>query len=94
MAHHCHAIGCSRACPPAYLMCPACWRTVPAPLQAAVYATVGKRDMGAIDETWSPWWRAQARAIASAARTAGHFTESQEAAYIVREDKVAEELAR
>jgi len=73
-------------------MCATCWRTVPAPLQAAVYATVGKRDMRSIDATWGPWWRAQGRAIAAAARAAGHFTESQEAAYIAREDKVANEM--
>lgn len=60
--HACHALGCDKACPPAHLMCRACWARVPADMQAEVYRTVRLRDMGSVDETWAPWWRAQAHA--------------------------------
>lgn len=62
-AHHCHALGCKNACPPKHLMCGACWKQVPADIQAEVYETVGKRRKNSVDETWAPWWRAQAKAI-------------------------------
>lgn len=45
------------------LMCRDCWSKVPREIQDEVYATVGKRNKGAIDATWAPWWRAQAKAI-------------------------------
>ncbi len=67
MKHTCHALGCTNGCPPAYLMCGPCWARVPGSLQREVYRTVRLRDMGAIDKTWAPWWRAQARAIARVA---------------------------
>jgi len=37
-AHHCHAIGCERACPPECLMCAAHWRMVSRVNQRAVWA--------------------------------------------------------
>lgn len=43
-------------------MCPGHWRMVPEDLQAEVYRTVRMRGK-AVDETWAPWWRAQAKAI-------------------------------
>ena len=61
--HHCHALGCKAECPPRWLMCRACWNLLPADLAQEVYRTVGLRG-NAIDATWAPWWRAQARAIA------------------------------
>ncbi len=62
--HYCHALGCKRACPPRMLMCRQCWALVPPGLQADVYRTVKLRGPGAVDASWAPWWRAQARAIA------------------------------
>jgi len=52
-------------------MCGPCWATVPAELQREVYRAVRRRDKGAVDETWAPWWRAQARAIDSALEARG-----------------------
>lgn len=66
-AHHCHALGCTRPCPPAWLMCKPHWSKVPGPLQAEVYRTVKLRDGRHVNATWAPWWRAQARAIAHVA---------------------------
>ncbi|BDA75857.1 hypothetical protein CAL7716_100230 (plasmid) [Calothrix sp. PCC 7716] len=34
--HYCHAIGCERVVPPAYLMCRECWSKVPKSLQMKV----------------------------------------------------------
>jgi hypothetical protein len=65
-AHHCHALGCKADCPPRWLMCRPCWAQVPADLQAEVYRTVGLRGK-VVNETWAPWWRAQAKAIAHVA---------------------------
>lgn len=64
--HTCHALGCKRACPPRWLMCAWHWRKVPRELQGEVYRTVGMRG-DSCDETWAPWWRAQAKAIAHVA---------------------------
>ena len=66
MSHHCHALGCNAPCPPRMLMCRACWSKVPRTLQSEVYATVGLRHQ-VVNETWAPWWRAQAKAIAHVA---------------------------
>jgi hypothetical protein len=63
MAHHCHLPGCRVSTPPRFLMCPKHWAQVPADLQAAVYATVDKRHKVFCDNSWEPWWRAQARAV-------------------------------
>lgn len=60
-AHHCHLPGCKAACPPRWLFCKPHWSKVPAEIQREVYATVGKRGPH-VDETWAPWWRAQAKA--------------------------------
>ena len=65
MEHRCHAIGCRTLCEPRMLMCRSCWKTVPKDLQKEVYRTVKMRGP-AVDETWAPWWRAQARAVAVA----------------------------
>lgn len=83
MPHHCHALGCKRSCPAAHLMCAPCWAQVPRELQREVYRTVKLRGR-ACDRTWSPWWRAQARAIAHVA----FLVEPDEAkrdAYLARE---------
>lgn len=66
MSHHCHALGCKRACPPRWLMCRECWGLVPPVMAADVYRTVKLRGP-VVDRTWAPWWRAQARAIAHVA---------------------------
>lgn len=62
IAHHCHALGCKKPCPPAHLMCGACWKQVPAELQREVYATCKQRGKH-VDATWAPWWRASHKAI-------------------------------
>lgn len=62
MKHTCHALGCKAACPPAHLMCRACWAQVPPDLQAEVYRTVRLRGESC-DASWAPWWRASHRAI-------------------------------
>jgi len=36
-AHHCHARGCSKKCPPEHLMCGSHWKLVPAHLQRQVW---------------------------------------------------------
>lgn len=92
MSHHCHALGCKNACPPRWLMCRGCWAKVPADLAAEVYRTVGMRGR-LIDETWAPWWRAQARAIAHVA----FLTRPDEAKrdrYLAREMAVADAMER
>lgn len=61
-AHTCHALGCVKRCPPAHLMCRECWAQVPEDYQAEVYRAVRLRGDD-VDESWAPWWRAQARAI-------------------------------
>jgi len=91
MKHHCHALGCKRACPPAWLMCKPCWSQVPRAIQAEVYRTVKLRDMGAIDHTWAPWWRAQAKAIAHVAYLR-EPDDSKRDLYLTREMQVADEL--
>jgi hypothetical protein len=63
MRHTCHAIWCKNACPPAHLTCRDCWKHVSPATAAEVYRTVKLRDMGGVDATWAPWWRAQAKAI-------------------------------
>ena len=69
MIHTCHAIHCKNKCPPAWLMCKACWRQVSYATQQEVYFTVNKRGPHC-DRTWAPWWRAQAKAIAEVAEKA------------------------
>ena len=47
-------------------MCRECWYEVPHELRQEVNRTVGLR-APSVDETWAPWWRAQAKAIAHVA---------------------------
>ncbi len=90
IAHHCHALGCKRACPPRWLMCRQCWELVPEELQREVYRTVGMRGPYA-DKTWAPWWRAQARAIAHVAFLR-HPSEGLRDKYLERELAFADKL--
>lgn len=71
-------------------MCKPCWSKVPADIQAEVYRTVGLRGR-LVDETWAPWWRAQARAIAHVAFLT-HPDEAKRDGYLAREMRVADEL--
>lgn len=90
MTHHCHALGCKRACPPRWLMCRECWIKVPDDIANEVYRTVGLRGPHC-DASWAPWWRAQARAIAHVA----HLTEPNEAKrdyYLRRAMEFADQL--
>ena len=87
IAHHCHALGCKAPCPPRMLMCRPCWSKVPADLAAEVYATVGLRGPHC-DETWAPWWRAQARAVAQVAHLRAP-NEARRDAYIAKADAFA-----
>lgn len=85
--HHCHALGCTKACPASHLMCGPCWAKVPAELQREVYRTVRLRGPH-VDASWAPWWRASHRAIHAVAVKA-HPNWTKEAA----ERWLAKELA-
>lgn len=37
MAHHCHATGCTTNVPPEYFMCYRHWKSLPRPMQAAIW---------------------------------------------------------
>jgi hypothetical protein len=90
MKHCCHALGCSRSCPPRWLMCRPCWSKVPADLQREVYRTVALRGPSC-DATWAPWWRASAKAIAHVA----HLKEPNEERrdkYLARAMEFADKL--
>jgi hypothetical protein len=89
--HHCHAIGCKAACPPAMLMCRPCWNKVPGEYQREVYRTVKLRGESA-DQTWAEWWRAAALAIASVQAKRDPQWDRQ--AYIDREFSTADQLER
>jgi hypothetical protein len=89
-AHHCHALGCKRPCPPAMLMCKPHWSKVPTDIQAEVYRTVKLRGRHA-DRTWAPWWRAQARAIAHVEHLEAP-NETRRDAYLKRELDFADTL--
>lgn len=73
MIHTCHAYGCQTACPPAMLMCRACWSLVSPATQTEVYRTVKLRGPRT-DKTWAPWWRAQALACNENAEARGVTT--------------------
>lgn len=88
--HHCHALGCKRSCPPAWLMCKPHWHMVPPELQTEVYRTVKLRGRS-VDWTWAPWWRAQAKAIAHVAHI-DEPNESKRDAYLARELAFADTL--
>ena len=62
MTHTCHLPGCATPSPPRWLFCPEHWGMVPKDIQREVYRTVSLRDLGSINATWAPWWRAQAEA--------------------------------
>jgi hypothetical protein len=89
--HHCHALGCSAACPPRWLMCKPCWRLVPQDLADEVYRTVVLRDKRVVDATWAPWWRAQAKAIAHVAFLKEPNVEKRDR-YLARELETADKL--
>jgi hypothetical protein len=91
MDHHCHALGCRRACPPRWLMCRQCWAQVPADVQAEVYRTVSLRGPS-VDASWAPWWRAQAKAIAHVAHIREPNKQKRDA-YLEREMAFADTLA-
>ncbi len=91
MSHHCHALGCKAACPPRWLMCGPCWALVPADLQAEVYRTVKMRQKDAINASWAPWWRAQAKAIAHVAFLKAPEAEKRDR-YLSRELAFADQL--
>lgn len=92
LSHHCHALGCRKACPPMHLMCRECWAKVPSDLADEVYRTVALRGPRA-DETWAPWWRAQARAIAHVAHLKEPNEEKRDR-YLERELAFADSLER
>lgn len=52
MTHTCHAIGCSKPCPPSHLMCERHWFMVPVPLRRAVWAALRNRQGNPKDPTW------------------------------------------
>lgn len=91
--HHCHALGCKRKCPPRWLMCKTHWSRVPPDLQREVYRTVKLRDMRSIDETWAPWWRAQAKAIAHVAFLEHPDVEKRNR-YLARQMAVADQMEK
>jgi hypothetical protein len=57
---------------------------VPVDIKAEVYRTVGLRGR-VVNETWAPWWRAQAKAIAHVA----HLREPNE---VRRDEYLSHEL--
>lgn len=67
--HTCHLPGCTTPCPPRHLFCGRHWGMVPRKLQSEVYAGVRQRNPDAVDHTWAPWYRAQAKASAAVLRT-------------------------
>jgi hypothetical protein len=73
-------------------MCRGCWSKVPPDLATEVYRTVKLRGR-LIDETWAPWWRAQARAIAHVAFLV-HPDESKRDRYLEREMDIANQMER
>jgi hypothetical protein len=95
MGHHCHALGCKAACPPRWLMCRSCWAKVPSAMQVEVYRTVKLRGPDC-DETWAPWWRAQAHAIHHVAvlseMAAGREPGEKGALWLARELAMADRL--
>ncbi len=94
--HTCHALGCTKGCPPGHLMCRACWACVPPDMQAEVYSALRTRDTGAVDATWAAWWRAQAKAIHHVAmerdKLDGRPVDPRGAKYLERELAFADSL--
>lgn len=81
-AHMCHLPSCLARCPPKFLFCREHWAMVPAGLQNDIYRTVKLRG-DTVNETWAPWWRAQARATIHVLRRL-----HKEPAEIVRIDRI------
>lgn len=73
-------------------MCRTCWGKVPEDRQREVYRTVRLRDGSAIDSTWAPWWRAQARAIDSVLKKDPGVTTEQRERLLDRELAFAQQL--
>lgn len=92
MPHTCHALGCTKPCPPQHLMCRVCWSKVPPDMQASVNTTVRQRG-SRVDASWAPWWRAQAYAIAHVAFLTEANVEKRDA-YLARELDFADKLEK
>lgn len=69
-AHHCHARGCPRHCPPRLLMCPPCWATVPPALSPLVYGAM-RAGRKAGNHPNGAWMLAADACITAAAWAAG-----------------------
>ncbi|HEX7095343.1 MAG TPA: Dam family site-specific DNA-(adenine-N6)-methyltransferase [Acidimicrobiales bacterium] len=89
--HHCHAIGCSTACKPEFLMCPKHWKMVPGVLQRAVYAAYrpGQCDDMRVS---GAWWIAAERAIVAVAVFEKRLTPAQAQAQVERAVQTAKSL--
>lgn len=76
--HTCHAIGCVTPCPPAKLMCPACWGKVQHDTRRAVW----RWHPGRLGPTKLEWLEAvcEARADVLAADNEGEVAARQRAA--------------
>jgi len=71
--HHCHAPDCTKACPPAHLMCITCWDRVSIPAQKRVYKhhTRGQHNNPSlIKKEWFSAVRAACREVKEANLTA------------------------
>lgn len=69
--HRCAATHCRSICNRRYLMCSRHWKQLPRELQQEVCETAAGRNEMHVDESWAPWWRAQARAVHFVARLEG-----------------------
>src|SRR5260370_449770 len=67
LRHHCHAIGCSKACPPQHLMCLAHWSMVPEPIKRQVWEHFRRGQER--DKSCSKEWREAAAAAINAVRS-------------------------
>ena len=92
MRHHCHAVACEKSCRARHLMCKEHWKLVPDATKTEVYATVGNRSKGKINETWAPWWRAAHGAIAHVAFLTGEWTQEVAEAYLKKKRAFADKL--
>ena len=69
--HHCHAKGCTRPCPPEYLMCGWHWRLVPYELQREVWRTYNPGQCDGNAEITEEWHEAADAAIDAVAEIEG-----------------------
>jgi hypothetical protein len=67
--HECHAEGCARQVPPAFLMCAPHWRMVPRALQARVWATYQAGQERGDAEVTDEYIEAQQAAVKAVADT-------------------------